>query len=86
MTDTTPRTPASPARRVGRPARVDREQIAQAAADIGLSELTMRAVADRLGVSVTSLYYHVRDREELRNLAADRTAAKHQVPTPRGPH
>jgi len=65
---------------------VDREQIAQAASEISLTDLTMRAVADRLGVSVTSLYYHVRDRDELRSLAAQLAAARHPRPVPRDQH
>jgi AcrR family transcriptional regulator len=85
VTDT-PTTAPRPGRRVGRPARVDRDQIAQAAAELGLSGLTMRAVAERLGVSTTSLYYHVRDRDELRNLVAERTTASHRLPVPAGQH
>ncbi len=37
----------------------------------GLGGLTMRALADRLGVKAASLYWHVRDRDELLELLAD---------------
>lgn len=74
------------ARRVGRPSLVDRERIAIAAAEIGLSDLTMRSVAERLGVSVTTLYYHVRDLEDLKKLVAQRSAERHEVPVAADQH
>lgn len=73
-------------RRVGRPPQVTRDVIARAAYEIGLSELTMRAVADRLGVSATSLYYHVRDRDDLTRLVAEYSAARLVPPKDRGQH
>ena len=39
--------------------------------DDGLDALTMRALADRLHVKAASLYWHVRDRQELLELLAD---------------
>ena len=36
-------------RRAGRPAKLDRQMIAEAAHEIGLAELTMKSVADRSG-------------------------------------
>jgi AcrR family transcriptional regulator len=58
--------PAVSARpRVGRPPSIDRSMIADAAAEIGLENLTMKAVAERLGVSVTGLYHHVAGRDDL---------------------
>ena len=39
--------------------------IAQAASEVGLDRLTMKAVAAHLGVSVAGLYHHVQGREEL---------------------
>jgi AcrR family transcriptional regulator len=74
------------AARLGRPPRVNRELIARAAHEIGLADLTMTAVAARLGVSVTTLYYHVRDRDELRRLAAEYSAASLRVPADVGQH
>jgi TetR/AcrR family tetracycline transcriptional repressor len=46
----------------------------------GLDALTMRTLADRSGVKAASLYWHVRDREELLELVADALLAR--VPTP----
>lgn len=45
----------------------------------GLDALTMRTLADRSGVKAASLYWHVRDREELLELVADALLAR--VPT-----
>jgi AcrR family transcriptional regulator len=74
------------ARSVGRPRRVTRSMIAHAAYEVGLQDLTMRAVADRLGVSTTSLYYHVRDRDDLMRLVADYSAAQLVLPQDSGQH
>ena len=46
----------------------------------GLDALTMRTLADRSGVKAASLYWHVRDREELLELVADALLAR--VPSP----
>ena len=48
--------------KVGRPARIDQMMIADAALEIGLEDVTMKAVAERLGMSVTGLYHHVAGR------------------------
>lgn len=76
--------PAPGRRRSGRPARLDREMIANAASEVGLDGLTLKAVADRLGVSVPSLYHHVDGRDDLMRLAAEHTAAQIAVPADRG--
>jgi AcrR family transcriptional regulator len=73
-------------RKVGRPARVDREMIAKAAHEVGLDRVTMKAVADRLGVSVPGLYHHVEGREDLMRLAAEYSASQIEVPVDRGQH
>lgn len=73
-------------RRPGRPSRIDREAIALAASDLPLEALTVRAVADRLGVSVPAVYHYVSGREELMLLAAERSAAKIPLPEDRGQH
>ena len=72
--------------KVGRPARVDRSMIAEAAAEIGLEDVTVKKVADRLGMSVTGLYYYVHGREELVRLAAERSAANMRIPVDTGQH
>src|SRR5579864_197298 len=51
-----------------------RERLVEAALDLiddeGLDGLSMRALADRLEVKASSLYWHVRDRDELLELLA----------------
>ena len=58
-------------RRVGRPPQISRQAIAEAAQQVGLGNLTLKAVADHLGVSVAGLYHHIRGKEDLLRLAAD---------------
>jgi AcrR family transcriptional regulator len=60
--------------------------IAAAAQDVGLADLTMKAVADRLGVSVASLYHHVDGKDDLLRLAAEYSAARVRRPTDHGQH
>jgi len=56
-------------------APLDRAQIVATALvlldEAGLDSLTMRSLAERLGVKAASLYRHVRDKEELLTLLAD---------------
>jgi TetR/AcrR family transcriptional regulator, tetracycline repressor protein len=58
-----------------RNARIDRRQIAEAALALldeqGVSGLTMRALAQRLGVQAPSLYNHVAGKAELQQLVTD---------------
>jgi AcrR family transcriptional regulator len=70
--------------KTGRPARLDREMIARAAFEIGLDRITMKAVADHLGVSVPGLYHHVEGREDLMQLAAQYSAARIRLPEDQG--
>jgi len=56
--------------RAGRPSRVDAKSIVDAAIDIGLSRVTLKQVAERLGVTAPALYRHVRNRDEIVKLAA----------------
>ncbi len=48
---------------------LSRSAVIQAALDLldsaGVEGLSMRAVADRLGVKAASLYWHLRDKEQL---------------------
>ena len=77
----------TPAKRpVGRPPRISRQSIAEAASEIGLADLTLRAVADRLGVSITGLYHHIQDKDDLMRLAAEYSATRVQLPEDRGQH
>jgi AcrR family transcriptional regulator len=75
-----------PPRRVGRPARIDKDAIAEAVLEIGLDQSSMKAVAEHLGVSVPGLYHHVRNRKELLLLAAQRSMAQMQLPNHEGKH
>jgi AcrR family transcriptional regulator len=86
-TSTTPSVGATGHRRkVGRPPRIDRAMIARAAYEIGLDRVTMKAVAERLGVSVPGLYHHIQGREDLMRLGAEYSAAQIQVPVDHGQH
>jgi AcrR family transcriptional regulator len=73
-------------RKVGRPARVDRAMIARAAYEVGLDRVTMKAVAEHLGVSVPGLYHHVEGRDDLMRLAAEYSTSQIQVPVDHGQH
>src|SRR5438874_9369689 len=57
-----------------------REQVVAAALDLldeaGLDGLTMRALADRMGVRAAALYWHVRDKEQLLGLLAEAILAE----------
>ncbi|BDG05166.1 TetR/AcrR family transcriptional regulator C-terminal domain-containing protein [Anaeromyxobacter oryzae] len=75
-----------------RPARrqpLDRAQIVQAALglldEVGLDELTMRRLGERLGVKAASLYRHVRDKDELLILLADEISGRIPAPSAEGP-
>jgi AcrR family transcriptional regulator len=48
----------------------------------GLDALTMRTLADRSGVKAASLYWHVRDRDELLEIVADALLARVPLPDP----
>lgn len=59
------------ARRVGRPARVDRQMIIDAAIAVGFDHLSMPLVGQHLAVSHAALYSYVKDRDELVSAAID---------------
>jgi AcrR family transcriptional regulator len=48
----------------------------------GLAGLSMRKLADELGVGAASLYWHVGDKEELLGLLLDRIVGETQLPEP----
>ena len=52
---------------------------------VGLDGLTMRRLAERLGVQSPSLYWHVRDKDELLSLIADAICAEIEPPDPGQP-
>src|SRR5262245_56056039 len=51
----------------------------------GLEGLTMRRLAERLGVQAPSLYNHIRDKDELVALLADALSAEIATPDARRP-
>lgn len=57
-------------RRPGRPRVIDRQRILEAARTLDPRSLTMKAVADALGVDPKAVNYHVRDRESLLEMLA----------------
>ena len=62
---------ATPTRRQGRPARISRQDIAATALAIGLDTVTLASVAERLGVDHSSLYRHIRSRDDMVVAAVD---------------
>jgi AcrR family transcriptional regulator len=57
----------------GRPPRVSRTSIVEAAREISPELLSMQAVADRLGVDRSTINYHFDDRDELFSIVAAAT-------------
>ena len=55
----------------GRPAQISRDEIINSALNIGYSELSMHKVAKDLNVSVSALYRHVKNKEELITCCAE---------------
>jgi AcrR family transcriptional regulator len=71
---------------VGRPSRLSQELIVQAAYEVGLENVTMKTVADHLGVSVPGLYHYVRGKDDLLRLAAEFSAGRIELPNEHGQH
>jgi AcrR family transcriptional regulator len=69
---------------MGRPPRITRDDIVQAARTIGFDDVTMKAVAAHLGVSIPGLYHYVRGREDLLRLVADHALADSETPKDNG--
>jgi len=65
---------------------LDQAQIVRAALalldEVGLDELTMRRLAERLGVQAASLYRHVRNKDELLMLLGDEISGEIPFPNP----
>ena len=74
--------------RVTRDGSLDRRSIVVAAVEIadreGLGALSMRGVAAKMGVPVTSLYRHVPKKDDLVSLMVDHVMAAEARPTARG--
>ena len=67
------------------PAGLNRQAVVDAAlellAESGIDALSMRALADRLGVKAASLYWHVRDKQQVLELLAEALLDRVTVPT-----
>jgi AcrR family transcriptional regulator len=75
--------PAASLRR-GRPRKLELGQVIDAALAVGLQQLTMAAVAERLGVAKAVLYGYVANREELIRVATAHAARRLQYPEDHG--
>ena len=62
---------AASTRKQGRPARISRQDVAEAALAIGLDTVTLATVAERLGVDHSSLYRHILNRDDMVVAAVD---------------
>jgi AcrR family transcriptional regulator len=69
---------------LGRPARLSRERVVAAAIDVvradGLTNLTMRALAEKLDATPMALYRHVGDRDALALLVIDEIFSRIELP------
>lgn len=73
-------------RRAGRPSQFDRQAMIDAALRIGLDHVTLKAVAELMGVSVSTLYRQVGSCDELIRLAATQHAGRRPYAVPSGKH
>ena len=80
-------TPARRAKRAGRPP-LDRDRIVAAALrivdDEGADALSLRRLAEALGVTPMSIYWHVRDKAELLELVGETVLGEIEIPPARG--
>jgi len=83
---TRPPAPATARRKVGRPSNLSVEAIVQAAHEVGFENITMKTVADHLGVSVPGLYHYIRGKDDLLRLAAEFSAGRMRLPEDTGQH
>jgi AcrR family transcriptional regulator len=72
-----------------RPPRIDRAAVLTATLELadgkGLAAVSMRAVADRLGVTPMALYRHVGDKQQLLDGLVERVLAELPLPDPAQP-
>ncbi|WP_037081212.1 TetR/AcrR family transcriptional regulator [Pseudonocardia spinosispora] len=77
---------AAGGRKTGRKPSLTRRDVARAAleagAERGLEQVSMPAVAKRLGVSHSTLYGYVHDRDDLLTCAVELAASEHPWPSP----
>jgi AcrR family transcriptional regulator len=79
MTNSRHQVQQTPAKTMGRPRRLSLSAVIEAAAELGLENVSMSAVAARLSVGVTTIYTYVRSRDELLQLVATRLAWRPRV-------
>ncbi len=79
-------TTGEPMSRRGRPPRIDKSAITEAVLAIGTANVTMRGVAQYLGVSLPGLYHHVKNQDELLRLATQAAFARFPPPLYAGEH
>lgn len=74
---------------MARPPRISRDTVLAAALDAadesGLAAVSMRAVADRLGVTPMALYRHVGDKQQLLDGLVERLLMEFPLPDPASP-
>lgn len=83
-TKTSKRNDAPLLRRPGRPPRIDRESILAATIDMALPDLTLTAVAKRLGVSTQALYRYFANREALIDAVIQLLTERYPLPNYQG--
>lgn len=72
--------------RVGRPPSVTVPQIVAMALELGLDNLSLKQVADQLGIGLATLYRHVGTRDELLRLASFELMLRRQAPAAASAH
>ncbi|KHO26578.1 TetR family transcriptional regulator [Mycolicibacterium setense] len=72
--------------RRGRPPRIDQSAIVAAVREIGSENVTMRRVAEHLGISLPGLYHHVKNQDDLLSLAAESALVMSPPPRYTGEH
>jgi len=78
--------PRTAPRAVGRPPRINRSQIIDAANAVGLDRVTLKAVAAHLDVSIGALYHHFPSKDHLVRAAAEVAAGKIPLPADADQH
>lgn len=71
---------------VGRPRSISRQKIIDAALRLGSDKITMKQVADELGVGIATLYKYVANRDELQQLVVDQLLTNLDLPKRDGHH
>ncbi|CRZ14385.1 TetR family transcriptional regulator [Mycolicibacterium neworleansense] len=72
--------------RRGRPPRIDQGAIVAAVLEIGSENVTMRRVAERLGISLPGLYHHVKNQDDLLRMVAENALVNSPPPRYSGEH